>query len=61
VPTFADKELDELSSMLYFSCQVKYLNLREVRPDTKGNVLSRFNVLVRQLSRTVFFTLAGAI
>lgn len=47
--------------MLFFSHQIKYLNLREIKPDTKGNILARFGAFIRQLSRTVFYTVAGAI
>lgn len=48
--------------MLYFSCQVKYLNLREIKLDTKGNVYpTKFNALVKQISRTVFYSMSGAI
>jgi hypothetical protein len=53
--------LEELCSTLYFSCQIKYLNLREIKTDTKENVLHQFNILMRQLSRTVFYTISGAI
>lgn len=53
--------MDEIASNLYFSYQIKYLNLREIKSDTKGDIFYRFKVLMKQISRTVFFTLAGAV
>jgi hypothetical protein len=61
VAIFAERALEDFSSTLYYSCQVKYLNLHETRLETKGNLKPKFHALIKQLSRTIFFTLAGAV
>lgn len=61
VAIFADRALEDISSMLFYSCQVKYLNLHETRLETKGNLRLKFHTLIKQLSRTIFFTLVGAV
>ena len=58
---FAEKGLEDISSMLYFSYQVKYLNLREALAETKDNLRPKFHSLIKQISRTIFFTMAGAV
>lgn len=62
VAQFAEEDLETLVSSLYFSRSLQYVNLRELRPETKSgvSVLAKFGDLVRQVSRSVFFTIVGA-
>lgn len=54
-------EIEKLASQLYFSNQLKFINMKEKRSEVRPNinVKDKFASLVIFLARNAFLTLAG--
>lgn len=54
-------EIEKLASQLYFSKQLKFINMKQIRAEvrTNINVKDKFASLVIFLTRNAFLTLAG--
>jgi len=64
VVAFAEKDLEKIAKNLHSNdAQIKILNLKQVTAEInpKANHLTQFTSLVKQISKSVFLTLAGGI
>lgn len=61
VSKFAADEVERLAPQLYFSKELKYISLKEIRGEIKSNIniVDKFASLIILISRNVFLTLAG--
>lgn len=54
-------DIEKMASQLYFSSQLKFINMKEVRADVRTDIdiVDKFASLVMFLARNAFLTLAG--